>query len=208
MINTYPSLFYFGQRTTLCPPTALLCTGGLSQLTMNRNVKATYAFYFTMSLANGIAGTVSSNFLYDLTGQNFYVGLAGAAQGLVQMLVAFPAGSWADKHRHSRARLLRYAAVMGYVAALVTMTGLLFLDRGSPHSAMQRRRRRRRPKTLLGTYSCCWRTCYGASKSATVTRYKRPCLPTPWPMGRSVPKTKVSAPFWTTLVVHLVRSRP
>jgi hypothetical protein len=47
---------------------------------MNTNVKATYGFYFTMSLASGIIGTVSSNFLYDLTSQNLYVGLAGAEQ--------------------------------------------------------------------------------------------------------------------------------
>lgn len=92
---------------------------------MNRNVKATYGFYFSMSLANGIVNTVASNFLFELTGQNLYVGMAGAVQGVVQMVMAFPAGYWADKHRSSRSRLLKYAGVIAYVAALVTIIALV-----------------------------------------------------------------------------------
>lgn len=92
---------------------------------MNVNVRITYIFSFLMTLASGITGTVSSILLYDLVGKNFYVGLAGAAQGVMQMLIAFPAGWWADKHKHVRAKLLKRGIIISWLACLITIWVLL-----------------------------------------------------------------------------------
>ena len=98
---------------------------------MNVNVKVTYVYSLLISLSAGIIGSVSSNLLYDLVGENFYVGLLGAVQGITQMLVAFPAGWWVDKQRDRRSTLLKYMSLLGYLASALTILALLgLLSRG------------------------------------------------------------------------------
>jgi len=93
----------------------------------NANIVATFVFYFVASLSHGIAGSVSSNLLFLLTGANVYVGWAVGVQGILQMLVALPAGWWADRPNCSRARMLKYGAIIGWLECVVKLVTLVIV---------------------------------------------------------------------------------
>src|SRR5581483_4644048 len=89
---------------------------------MHRNTKITFWYSTLFCSAEALAGVVVSNYLYALTRENFLVGLSAGASGIVQMLVAFPAGRWAD--HHSKSRMLRYGAVLTGIVILLTAVPL------------------------------------------------------------------------------------
>jgi hypothetical protein len=78
-----------------------------------------------MALSTSIMGTVASNLLFMLMKENFYVGLAGGIQGLMQMIVAFPAGWYADKNKYSRSILLKKFIIFPLLACICTFIALL-----------------------------------------------------------------------------------
>ena len=90
------------------------------------NVKLTLWYSVITSLADAISSIVVSNYLYDLTGRNFLVGLSEGIQGIVQMIIAIPIGILADKY--SKAKMLRYGSfIISFVVAITAIPLILDL---------------------------------------------------------------------------------
>ena len=88
---------------------------------MNHNVRLTLWFTFLEGSAVGTwAFTVLSGYLYQITGgSNSKVGLAEGIQGVVQVVVALPAG-WASD-RYGRSVVLKVSAFVQLLAIALTI---------------------------------------------------------------------------------------
>ena len=99
---------------------------------MNRNVRNTLAFYPALTICTSLA-TSSTLAAYILlrTGSNVKVGLAVGAQGMTNLLAAFPAAWLGD--RYSRPRVIRVSVVLG-LAGMACLCGAVL----SPYDSSAR----------------------------------------------------------------------
>ena len=93
---------------------------------MNVNVKLTLCFTMLLSVSSSLLfDNPFAQLTYLLRNDNTSVGLASGVKGLVQLLMALPAGALAD--RFGRQRLLRAAAIVMAICSSYTAFVLIHL---------------------------------------------------------------------------------
>ncbi|ETV64257.1 hypothetical protein, variant [Aphanomyces astaci] len=88
---------------------------------LEHNVRLTYLYTALFwSSRNIILGQMLAGYIYVLTGSNEPVGMVTGINGLVRMLVTFPAGYASDRFR--RDIVLKFAAVLGLICAAMSLS--------------------------------------------------------------------------------------
>jgi MFS family permease len=92
---------------------------------LNPNVRLILIYVSLLSIYSSLVSqTPLAVYIQLIRGDNLSVGIASGIQGVVSLLVAFPAGALSD--RVGRQGLLRVAAVIGVLAAVYTSAVLLY----------------------------------------------------------------------------------
>ncbi|RHZ02153.1 hypothetical protein DYB35_013164, partial [Aphanomyces astaci] len=88
------------------------------------NVRLTYLYSaFFWSSRSIILDQVLAGYIYVLTGSNEPVGMVTGINGLVRMLVTFPAGYASDRFR--RDTVLKFAGVLGLICAVMSLSAYI-----------------------------------------------------------------------------------
>ncbi|RHZ18301.1 hypothetical protein DYB31_006552 [Aphanomyces astaci] len=91
---------------------------------LEHNVRLTYLYSaFFWSSRSIILDQVLAGYIYVLTGSNEPVGMVTGINGLVRMLVTFPAGYASDRFR--RDTVLKFAGVLGLICAAMSLSAYI-----------------------------------------------------------------------------------